>query len=138
MSLVPGVPPGLPPPVPQKKLGGVCQMESIRESKEYKAVRRALLKRLAAKLDPSGGVKPDAVCKDLVRRYMDAWVLAEDSRLDIKNYGHYCTDDRGRRYNNPSVKTLSDAEALMDRLQRSMDIKTEDLAAAIEDEDDEL
>lgn len=115
-------------------------MENIRESKEYKAVEKALLKRLKAKLDPRGEkkAKPDAVVKDLVRRYMDAWALAEDARLDIKNYGHYCSDDRGRRYNNPSVKTLSDAETLMERLQRSMDIKTEDLAAAMDEEDDEL
>lgn len=115
-------------------------MEKIRESKEFKTLERALVKRLKAKLAPDGraGAKPDAVCKDLVRRYMDAWALAEDARRDIGVYGHYCTDDRGRRYNNPSVKTLSDAEALMERLQRSMDIKTEDLAAAMEIEDDEL
>lgn len=115
-------------------------MEEIRARKEFKALERALLKRLKTKLAPDGktGAKPDAVCKDLVRRYMDAWALAEDARNDISVYGHYCTDDRGRRYNNPSVKTLSDAEALMERLQRSMDIKTEDLAAAMETEDDEL
>lgn len=115
-------------------------MKDIRESKEFKAMQRALMKRLVAKLDPDGlkKVRPDAVCKDLVRRYMDAWVLAEDARLDILNYGHYCTDDRGRRYNNPSVKTLGDAETLMERLQRSMDIKTEDLAAALEEDGDEL
>lgn len=114
--------------------------KDIRRSKEYKAVERALMKRLRAKLDPNGEkkVKPDAVVKDLVRRYMDAWAMAEDARLDILNYGHYCLDDRERRYNNPSVKTLSDAEALMERLQRSMDIKTEDLAAAMEEDDDEL
>lgn len=115
-------------------------MENIRDSKDYKQVKRALMNRLRGKLDPDGSrkVKPDAVVNDLVRRYMDAWALAEDAREDIKTYGHYCTDDRGRRYNNPSVKTLGDAEALMDRLQRIMDIKTEDLAAAMEDEDDEL
>lgn len=112
----------------------------IRESKEYKALERALLKRLKDKLSPDGKgkTKPDAVCKDLVRRYMDAWALAEDARQDIALSGHYCTDDRGRRYNNPSVKTLSDAEALMERLQRAMDIKTEDLAASMEDDEDEL
>lgn len=115
-------------------------MENIRDSKEYKHLERALMKRLRGKLDPDGSrkVRPDAVVKDLVRRYMDAWVLAEDSRKDIQVSGHYCTDDRGRRYNNPSVKTLSDAEALMERLQRNMDVKTDDLAAAMEDEDDEL
>lgn len=115
-------------------------MEEIRDSKAYKQMEKALLKRLKGKLDPDGSrkVKPDAVCRDLVRRYMDAWVMAEDARRDIISCGHYCTDDRGRRYNNPSVKTLSDAEALMERLQRSMDIKTEDLAAAMEDEADEL
>lgn len=115
-------------------------MEDIRESKEYKGLERALMKRLKAKLDPNGEkkVKPDAVVKDLVRRYMDAWVLAEDARQDIAAYGHYCTDERSRRYNNPSVKTLSDAEALMERLQRSMDIKTEDLAAAMDEDDDAL
>lgn len=100
------------------------------------------MKRLKEKLSPGpyGGrtIKPDAVCKDLVRRYMDAWALAEDARRDILNYGHYCTDDRGRRYNNPSVKTLSDAEALMERLQRSMDIRTEDLFADMEESEDEL
>lgn len=119
-------------------MSGIC--ENAGKSKEYKAMERALLKRLKAKLDPegTGKVKPDAVCKDLVRRYMDAWTLAEDARQDIAVYGHYCTDDRGRRYNNPSVKTLSDAEALMERLQRSMDIKTEDLAAAMEEDEDEL
>lgn len=115
-------------------------MENIRESKEYKQLERALLKRLKGKLDLDGSrkVRPDAVCKDLVRRYLDAWVLAEDARKDILAYGHYCTDDRGRRYNNPSVKTLSDAEGLMERLQRLMDVKTDDLASALEDEDDEL
>lgn len=115
-------------------------MENIRESKEYKQLERALMKRLKGKLDPDGSrkVKPDAVCKDLVRRYLDAWVLAEDARRDILSAGHYCTDDRGRRYNNPSVKTMSDAEALMERLQRLMDVKTDDLASALEDEDDEL
>lgn len=107
-------------------------MEKIRESKEYKQLERALMRRLKAK------AKPDALVKDLVRRYMDAWAMAEDARLDISVYGHYCTDDRGRRYNNPSVKTLSDAEGLMERLQRLMDVKTDDLAAALEDEDDEL
>ena len=112
-------------------------MEDIRKSKEFKAVQRALMKRLGAKLDPDGSkkVRADAVCKDLVRRYMDAWALAEDARLDILNCGHYCIDDRCRRYNNPSVKTLGDAEALMERLQWSMDIKTEDLAATLEDGD---
>lgn len=115
-------------------------MEEIRNSKEYKTLERALIKRLKAKLDPSGEkkVKPDAVCKDLVRRYMDAWAIAEDARRDISVYSHYCTDDRQRRYNNPSMKTLSDAEALMERLQRSMDIKTEDLAAAMDEDEDEL
>lgn len=115
-------------------------MENIRESKEYRTLERALMKRLKAKLSPEGKgkAKPDAVCKDLVRRYMDAWALAEDARQDILACGHYCNDDRGRRYNNPSVKTLSDAEALMERLQRSMDIKTEDLASAMEEDEDEL
>lgn len=115
-------------------------MENIRESREFKQLERALMRRLKDKLNPAaaGKGKPDAVCKDLVRRYMDAWVLAEDARKDIQAYGHYCTDDRGRRYNNPSVKTLSDAEGLMERLQRIMDVKTDDLAAAMEDEDDEL
>lgn len=115
-------------------------MENIRESKEYKGLERALMKRLKAKLSPDGKgkAKPDAVCKDLVRRYMDAWALAEEARQDIAIYGHYCTDDRARRYNNPSVKTLSDAESLMERLQRSMDIKTEDLAATMEEDEDEL
>lgn len=115
-------------------------MEEIRDGKEYKKLEKALLKRLRDKLDPegTGKTKPDTVCKDLVRRYMDAWALAEDARNDISVYGHYCTDDRGRRYNNPSMKTLSDAEGLMERLQRSMDIKTEDLAAVLEGEDDEL
>lgn len=115
-------------------------MEGIRESKEYKQLERALIKRLKGKLDPEGNrrVKPDAVCKDMVRRYLDAWMLAEDARRDIDVYGHYCTDDRGRRYSNPSLKTLSDAEGLMERLQRSMDIKTEDLAASLEEDGDEL
>lgn len=113
-------------------------MEDIRKSREFKAVERALLRRLKAKLGAGGQVKIDAVCKDLVRRYMDAWVMAENARWDIAAYGQYCTDDRGRRYGNPSVKSLGDAEALMDRLQKAMDIKTEDLAAAAEEEDDEL
>ena len=112
-------------------------MEDIRGSKAYKAVERALIRRLKNKLNLAGQVKLDAVCRDLVRRYMDAWVMAENARKDIEIYGQYCTDDRGRRYGNPSVKSLGDAEALMDRLQKAMDIKTEDLAAAAE-EDDEL
>lgn len=107
-------------------------MEEIRDSREYKQLERALMRRLKAK------AKPDALVKDLVRRYMDAWSMAEDARKDIATYGHYCTDERGRRYNNPSVKTFSDAEGLMERLQRLMDVKTDDLAAALEDEDDEL
>lgn len=130
-----------PPPRPPKKINadrGEKQMEKIKSSKEYKKLERALVRRLKEKLDPNRKVALDAVCMDLVRRYMDAWVLAENSRQDIAIYGHYCTDDRGRRYNNPSMKTLSDAETLMERLQRSMDIKTEDLAAVREDEDNEL
>lgn len=113
-------------------------MNGILESKEYKALEKALMKRLRYKLDPNGKTKPDAVIKDLVRRYMDAWSMAEDARSDIRNNGHFCVDDRKRRYNNPSVKTLSDAEALMERLQRIMDIKTEDLASAMEEDEDEL
>lgn len=134
------LPPPPPPPRPQKNLmqTGEKQMEEIKSSKEYKKLERALIRRLKEKLDPNRKVALDAVCMDLVRRYMDAWVLAENARQDIAIYGHYCTDDRERRYNNPSMKTLSDAEALMERLQRSMDIKTEDLAAVREDEDNEL
>lgn len=114
-------------------------MEDVRESKEFKAMERALLKRLKVKLDPSGEkkVKPDFVVKDFVRRYMDAWAMAEDARKDIAVYGQYCLDDRGRRYGNPSMKSLRDAESLMESLQKSMDIKTEDLAATM-GEDDEL
>lgn len=111
-------------------------MEEIRNSKEFKAVERALIRRLKTKLGKD--VKLDAVCRDLVRRYMDAWVMAETARRDIAVSGQYCKDDRGRRYGNPSVKSLGDAEALMDRLQKAMDIKTEDLAAAAAEEDDEL
>lgn len=117
-------------------------MEEIRESPEYKALERALLKRLREKLKGanSGGkkkVNPDAVIKDLVTRYMNAWAIAKAAQQDIEIYGHYCTDDRGRRYGNPSVKSLADAEGLMSRLLRDMEIKTEDLAAVLE-EDDEL
>lgn len=115
-------------------------MENIRESKEFKQLERALVKRLRGKLDPDGSrkVRPDAVVKDLVRRYMDAWVRAENARRDIDLKGDFCTDDRDRRYDNPSVRALEKWEGLMSRLQKDMDIKTEDLAAAMEDEDDEL
>lgn len=116
-------------------------MGEIRESKEYKTLEKALTKRMKDKLGPARlgkKVKPDTLVKDLVRRYMSAWELAELSRQDIDASGHYCIDDRGRRYNNPSVKSLQDAEAMMSRLLRDMEIKTEDLAAALEDEDDEL
>lgn len=107
-------------------------MEYIQERKEFKQLERALIRRLKAK------AKPDAVVKDLVRRYMDAWVRAEKARIDIDLKGDFCTDDRGRRYDNPSVRSLEKWEGLMSRLQKDMDIKTEDLAAAMEDEDDEL
>lgn len=113
-------------------------MESIKESKDHKKLEKALIKRLRNKLDPKGKTRPDAVIEDLVRRYMYAWELAEDARSDIRNNGHFCVDDRKRRYNNPSIKTLSDAEALMERLQRIMDIKTEDLASTMEEDEDEL
>lgn len=115
-------------------------MEEIRESREYKALERALMKRLRDKLNGpySSGVKPDAVIKDLVRRYMNAWAIAAQAQRDIELCGSFCLDDRGRRYGNPSVKVLADAEALMSRLLRDMEIKTEDLAAAMEEDDDEL
>lgn len=116
-------------------------MEEIRASKEYKALERALMSRLKAKLPDQGGdgkkkAKPDAVIKDLVTRYMNAWAIAKVAQQDIEVYGHYCTDDRGRRYANPSVKSLADAEGLMSRLLRDMEIKTEDLAATLEEDDD--
>lgn len=115
-------------------------MEEIRESREYKALKQALMKRLKNKLDPDGtkSVKPDAVIKDLVRRYMNAWAISKISQRDIEQTGHFCLDDRGRRYGNPSVKSLADAEGLMSRLLRDMEIKTEDLAAAMEEDDEDL
>lgn len=116
-------------------------MEDIRQSKEYKALERALMKRLKDKLDSpsaSGKAKPDAVIKDLVQRYMNAWAIAMQAQQDIELCGSFCLDDRARRYANPSVKILSDAEGLMSRLLRDMEIKTEDLAAAMEEDDDEL
>lgn len=121
-------------------------MEEIRNSKEYKTLERALLKRLKDKLNPNGKpdqegrkkAKPDAVIKDLVQRYMNAWTIAQDAQRDIEIYGHYCTDDRGRRYSNPALKSLSDAERLMSQLLKDMEIKTEDLAASMEEDDDDL
>lgn len=113
-------------------------MENIRETKEYKALEKALMKRLKAKLDPNGKVKPDAVIKDLVRRYMNAWAIAQDAQKDIELNGHYCMDDRERKYGNPAMKSLLDAERLMSQLLKDMDVKTEDLATAMEDDDDEL
>lgn len=107
-------------------------MENIRESKEYKQLERALMRRMKEK------ARPDAVVKDLVRRYMDAWVRAEKARLDVDREGDFCFDDRARRYDNPSVRALEKWEGLMRNLQKDMDIKIEDLAAAREDEDDEL
>lgn len=116
-------------------------MEDIRASKEYKALERALMKRLKAKLASpyaGGKAKPDAVIRDLVQRYMNAWSIARQAQMDIDQSGSFCLDDRERRYANPSVKILADAEGLMSRLLRDMEIKTEDLAAAMEDDDDEL
>lgn len=116
-------------------------MESIRESKEYKALERALMKRLKAKLvDPFGKIKtkPDAVIRDLVQRYMNAWVIASNAQNDIEANGNFCLDDRGRRYANPCVRSLADAEVLMSRLLRDMEIKTKDLAAETEEDNDEL
>lgn len=114
-------------------------MEKIRESKEYKGLERALMKRLRDKLASpyaGGRAKPDAVIKDLVRRYMNAWAIAAKAQQDIEENGSFCLDDRQRRYANPSVKILADAEALMSRLLRDMEIKTEDLAAAMDDDDE--
>lgn len=116
-------------------------MEEIQESREYKTLERALMKRLRDKLASpysSGKAKPDAVIKDLVKRYMNAWAIAAQAQKDIELCGSFCLDDRGRRYANPSVKILADAEGLMSRLLRDMEIKTEDLAASMEDDDDEL
>lgn len=103
-------------------------MESIRESKGYKKLYRALKKSLKDR----GLTAP--MYQDKADEYMDFWTRRQELKRDIAERGLTVVDDRGRQSENRSVSLEIQVSRQMLTLWNALGFKAEDLAGGDDDD----
>lgn len=107
-------------------------MEDIRETNEYKKLRRALMKHLK---DRGLNRLPYT---DMVEQYMSFWVDVQRAQEDIDVQGLQILDERrGTPIQNPSCATKRQASQEMRKLFSTLGFEAEAKRAAAGGEDDD-